>query len=66
MKEFKKILSKLFKERHAQSVPLSDFTDYLTSQKLTEPFTPEEVNAALDIMSNANQVMVSNDIVFLI
>jgi len=66
LKEFRTILSKLFKERHAQSVPMSDLVDFMAAQKLKEPFTPEEINVALDKMTDANQVMVANDIVFLI
>lgn len=66
LKEFKSVLLKLFKERHAQSVPMNELVDFMAEQKLKEPFTPEEINIALDKMSDLNQVMVANEIVFLI
>ncbi|KAG8178125.1 hypothetical protein JTE90_020830 [Oedothorax gibbosus] len=66
LKEFRSIIHKLFKERHAQSVPVPVLNEYLIKQELAEPFTPEEVNSALEAMTEANQVMVANDIVFLI
>ncbi|XP_035210983.1 zygotic DNA replication licensing factor mcm3-like [Stegodyphus dumicola] len=66
LKEFRSILSKLFKERHAQSVPMNVLTDFFVEQNLKEPFTPEEINTALEKMTDANQVMVANEIVFLI
>lgn len=66
LKEFRSVLLKLFKERHAQSVPMNELNDFMTEQNLKEPFTPEEIGVALDKMSDLNQVMVANDIVFLI
>ncbi|GFQ83655.1 DNA helicase, partial [Trichonephila clavata] len=66
LKEFKTIISKLFKERHAQSVPLPELNTFVSQQEIQEPFTPEEIDAALNTMTEANQLMVANDIVFLI
>ncbi|GFQ81180.1 zygotic DNA replication licensing factor mcm3 [Trichonephila clavata] len=66
LKEFKTIISKLFKERHAQSVPLPELNTFVSQQEIPEPFTPEEIDAALNTMTEANQLMVANDIVFLI
>ncbi|GIY20972.1 zygotic DNA replication licensing factor mcm3 [Caerostris extrusa] len=66
LKEFRALISKLFKERHAQSVPLSELNTFVSEQQQTNPFTPEEINAALDAMTEANQLMVANEIVFLI
>lgn len=66
LKEFRSVLLKLFKERHAQSVPMNELVDFMAEQKLKEPFTPEEINVALDKMADLNQVMVANEIVFLI
>ncbi|XP_015905986.2 zygotic DNA replication licensing factor mcm3 isoform X1 [Parasteatoda tepidariorum] len=66
MKDFRSIISKLFKERHAQSVPIQVLNDYVSEQETEHPFTPEEINTALDAMTEANQLMVANEIVFLI
>ncbi|KAF8767426.1 DNA replication licensing factor MCM3 like protein [Argiope bruennichi] len=66
LKEFRGIISKLFKERHAQSVPLPELNTYVSEHQPETPFTPEEINSALDAMTEANQLMVANDIVFLI
>ncbi|XP_054714424.1 zygotic DNA replication licensing factor mcm3-like [Uloborus diversus] len=66
MKDFRSILSQLFKVRHAQSVPLSVLTDFVAERQKDDPFTPEEINLALEQMTEANQVMVANEIVFLI
>ncbi|GBM63135.1 Maternal DNA replication licensing factor mcm3 [Araneus ventricosus] len=66
LKEFRGIISKLFKERHAQSVPLPELNTYVSEHQPETPFTPEEIDVALDAMTEANQLMVANDIVFLI
>ncbi|GIY50960.1 zygotic DNA replication licensing factor mcm3 [Caerostris darwini] len=66
LKEFRTLISKLFKERHAQSVPLSELNTFVSEQQQMNPFTPEEINAALEAMTEANQLMVANEIVFLI
>lgn len=45
---------------------MSELGNFMLEQGLEEPFTPEEIQVALDKMSDLNQVMVANDIVFLI
>lgn len=66
MKVFRGLVSQLFKERYAQSLPLADLTQFLTERHTQDPFTPEEINLALSKMMDANQVMIADEIVFLI
>ncbi|EHB06890.1 DNA replication licensing factor MCM3 [Heterocephalus glaber] len=65
LKAFKVALLDVFREAHAQSVGLAHLTESVNQDK-EEPFSAEEIQAALDKMQDANQVMVSEGIVFLI
>ncbi|XP_038628230.1 DNA replication licensing factor MCM3 [Tachyglossus aculeatus] len=65
LKAFKAALLEVFREAHAQSVAVKSLTDSINRDN-PEPFAPAEVRAALDKMQDDNQVMVSDDIVFLI
>ena len=63
---FKKSLTQLFRESRAQSLPSTRFRQYLTEQHTTEPFRANEIRAAFERMTDANQIMVADDIIFLI
>lgn len=63
---FKKSLTQLFRESRAQSLPSSRFHQYLTEQHSSQPFKASEIRAAFERMTDANQVMVADDIIFLI
>lgn len=63
---FKKTLTQLFREARAQSLPMTRFRDYLTEQHSGRPFNSGEIKAAFEKMTDANQVMVADDIIFLI
>lgn len=63
---FKKSLTQLFRESRAQSLPSSRFRDYLAEQHATQPFKSHEIRAAFERMTDANQIMVADDIIFLI
>lgn len=55
----------VFREAHAQSVSMNRLTESVNRDK-EQPFSPEEIQAALSKMQDDNQVMVSEGIVFLI
>ncbi|XP_004628339.1 DNA replication licensing factor MCM3 [Octodon degus] len=65
LKAFKVALLSVFREAHAQSVGLTHLTASVNRDK-EEPFSAEEIQAALDRMQDDNQVMLSEGIVFLI
>ena len=63
---FKKSLTQLFRESRAQSIPMARFRDYLGQQHGAQPFRQHETAAAFQRMTDANQIMVADDIIFLI
>nr|KAF6341645.1 minichromosome maintenance complex component 3 [Myotis myotis] len=65
LKAFKVALLEVFREAHAQSVGMNRLTESINQDK-DEPFSPEEIQAALTKMQDDNQVMVSEGIIFLI
>lgn len=65
LKAFKAALLEVFREAHAQSVGVTRLTESVNRDK-EQPFSPEEIQAALSKMQDDNQVMVSEGIVFLI
>lgn len=65
LKAFKVALLEVFREAHAQSVGMTRLTESV-NQDEEQPFSPEEIQAALSKMQDDNQVMVSEGIVFLI
>ncbi|MEE6464102.1 hypothetical protein FKM82_006176 [Ascaphus truei] len=64
-KEFKSALLKTFKITRSQSVAVDQLLE-LINKGNPQPFELDEVKRALDNMQNDNQVMVSEDVVFLI
>ncbi|XP_074542042.1 DNA replication licensing factor MCM3 [Halichoeres trimaculatus] len=65
MKEFKSSLFAVFQSAHAQSVKMQTLMDSI-NKDLQKPFTKPEVGSALARMQDDNQVMVADDIIFLI
>lgn len=65
LKEFKVALLEVFRAAHAQSVGMNRLIESI-NQDNESPFSPAEVQAALNKMQDDNQVMVSDDIIFLI
>ena len=63
---FKKSLTQLFRESRAQSLPSSRFREYLAEKHSAQPFQSHETRAAFQKMTDANQIMVADDIIFLI
>ncbi|KAM6184707.1 DNA replication licensing factor MCM3 isoform 2-T2 [Rhynchocyon petersi] len=65
LKAFKVALLEVFREAHAQSVGMNRLTESI-NRDTEEPFSSEEIQAALSKMQDDNQVMVSEGIIFLI
>lgn len=66
MAKFRNLLGKLFKDTHTQSQPVSNIIEFLAKEEEVEPFTQEEIDIAIQRMMDDNQVMLSDEIVFLI
>lgn len=62
---FKNGLQRLFREAREQSLPLQRITKAINENN-AEPFTAGEVDAAMHRMTEDNQIMLADDIVFLI
>ncbi|KAL8173088.1 UNVERIFIED_CONTAM: hypothetical protein K2H54_039841 [Gekko kuhli] len=65
LKEFKAALLDVFRSTHAQSVALKTLMKSI-NQDRPQPFSSSEVKAALEQMQDDNQIMMSDDIIFLI
>ncbi|XP_060773434.1 DNA replication licensing factor MCM3 [Neoarius graeffei] len=65
LKEFKSVLLEVFRATHAQSVGMNTLMGDINKNRST-PFEQAEVRAALARMQDDNQVMVADDIIFLI
>ncbi|MED6244999.1 MCM DNA helicase complex subunit [Ataeniobius toweri] len=65
LKEFKSSLFTVFQSAHAQSVKMAKLMDEVNKERERQ-FAEPEVRAALARMQDDNQVMVADDIVFLI
>uniref|UniRef100_A0A7N8Y446 DNA replication licensing factor MCM3 n=1 Tax=Mastacembelus armatus TaxID=205130 RepID=A0A7N8Y446_9TELE len=65
LKEFKSSLFAVFQAAHAQSVKMKTLMDDVNKERQNQ-FTELEVRAALARMQDDNQVMVADDIIFLI
>ncbi|XP_059211646.1 DNA replication licensing factor MCM3 [Centropristis striata] len=65
LKEFKSSLFAVFQSAHAQSVKMKMLMEDINKERQTL-FTEPEVRAALTRMQDDNQVMVADDIIFLI
>lgn len=65
LKEFKTALLEVFRSAHAQSVGMISLMESI-NKSCPSPFNETEVRAALARMQDDNQVMVADDIIFLI
>ena len=65
LKEFKSSLFTVFQSTHAQSVKMTMLMDAINKDR-EKQFAEPEVRAALARMQDDNQVMVADDIIFLI
>ncbi|XP_043463067.1 DNA replication licensing factor Mcm3 [Leptopilina heterotoma] len=62
---FKTLLNRLFTEQHAQALPVDTIREFVNSKQSIE-FTQGEFKAAIDKMTNENQIMEADGQVFLI
>ena len=66
LETFKSLLQKAFSDAHVQSLSIADATKAVNADKDSVQFSDGDIRAALNAMSDANQLMVSEDRVFLI
>ncbi|XP_021374912.1 zygotic DNA replication licensing factor mcm3-like isoform X1 [Mizuhopecten yessoensis] len=66
MKTFRAALFNLFKAEHAQSVSLDKVKAHMAKEFTEGDFSEDNVFTALEQMMDANQVMLADDVVFLI
>nr|XP_053628147.1 DNA replication licensing factor MCM3-like [Cherax quadricarinatus] len=62
---FKVSLTKLFKEERIQTVAVSKVKKFLSDEHASQPFTTDEFDAAIARMTDDNQLMVADDMIFL-
>lgn len=65
MAQFRSLVHKAFSGEHSQSLTVDQIESYVNSG-LSQMFSSQEIEVALDQMQEANQVMVSEGMVFLI
>lgn len=66
LKIFRTSLYQLFKKERAQSVNLDDVKKHMATTHADSPFSNDELMAAIDKMMDENQVMLSDQILFLV
>ncbi|KAK2162609.1 hypothetical protein LSH36_95g04000 [Paralvinella palmiformis] len=66
LKTFKASLFHLFKKEHCQSLSINSVRTHVNEENKDEPFSDDEMFGALDRMMDDNQVMLSEDTIFLI
>lgn len=64
LKVFRTLLHKVFQQQRAQSLSLSRVREFINSEQAQE-FTSSEITAAINKMSDANQIMAADDNIFL-
>ena len=64
MKDFKSMLFKLFHRERTQSLLLNTIQDYIKAENAK--FSDTDVKSALSMMQDDNQIMVSDETIFLI
>lgn len=65
LEKFKSLLQAAFSSAHVQSLPLDDVKKAVNQEKEAQ-FTDVEIREALNVMQEANQLMVSEKVVFLV
>jgi DNA replication licensing factor MCM3 len=64
LKDFKSMLFKLFHKERTQSLSMKSLMDYALTEQIK--FTENDIKGALSMMQDDNQIMLSDDTVFLI
>ena len=63
---FKSSLLSLFRKEHVQTLPVERIRTHVNDENKDDQFKDEELYAAIDKMMSDNQIMLSDDTVFLI
>ncbi|KAF2368460.1 MCM N-terminal domain [Trinorchestia longiramus] len=63
---FRASMSKMFMESYSQTMTMDKLREYVRQKHTAEPFTEDEIEAAVQRMTDDNQIMVSDGMVFLI
>jgi DNA replication licensing factor MCM3 len=58
--------SSCFQDKNVQWLDMSHLIQYINNEHSAEPFSKEEISCAIQRMTDDNQIMVSEDMVFLI
>ncbi|XP_059158945.1 zygotic DNA replication licensing factor mcm3-like [Physella acuta] len=66
LKVFRSSLYQLYKKERAQSVQLDQIKAHMSAEHKDTPFSEDEIMSAIDKMMDENQVMLSDNIVFLV
>ena len=66
LKVFRSSLYQLYKRERAQSVQLQQIKDFMEAELASHTFSDDEIMAAIDKMMDENQVMLSDNIVFMV
>lgn len=66
LKTFKTSLFNVFKTEHAQSLTVDRIREFVNEENREDKFGDAELFAAIDKMQDDNQIMLSENIVFLI
>ena len=64
--KFKSLLQTAFSKAHVQSLPFVDAKKAVNKDAKGDKFTDQEIRGALSAMQDANQLMVSDDVIFLV
>lgn len=65
LSSFKTALNRAFQESRTQSLSLVKVTEFVNKDS-SSPYSPGEITAAIEKMSDENQVMMADGIIFII
>ena len=66
LKVFRSNLLEMFQAEHAQSLELPRVTAYVNEKNPSAEFSEQEILSAIEKMTDENQIMLSDDVIFLI
>lgn len=66
LKVIQMIVQKMFKDTRKQSLAVTDLNEYINSEMNNESISSNDIEAALQIMTENNQIMLADDFIILI
>ncbi|XP_044727671.1 DNA replication licensing factor Mcm3 isoform X1 [Chrysoperla carnea] len=66
LSKFKISLQRMFREERKDAISVKSVTEFINTEHAMEPFNENEIQLALHKMTEANQIMIADDFVFLI